>query len=346
MKVTFKPTDVARTVVPFETVNARMFSSATAESGSPFAGLGYESDAWKAYMEFEICHTLPNIIGPVQEGNYVAYTPQTLAMSHGNLLHQQMNLGHLIKSYDPEKNPRDRIVGCVVATWFPRAPLGGWKTPDSAEAAPAMRCLAVLFKLAEGVHTVLGQHMTSRKKQSVSIECITSLDNIGLWCAGSDVVVPLLKPGEFEPAITRNEETGNIVIGKFDGKQVVMIYGIGRPVDFRGVGVTPRPAERTAKILEINAEVRAGLANRAGLADVTITEFGGGELMSIAAEKVEQTLVGEKFKFASGREGTIKEILTSGIASAGPIRMPATSAKPVMRIVLPDGKQVLRRCEG
>ena len=62
--------------------------------------------------------------------------------------------------------------------------------------------------------------------------------------------------------------------------------------------------------------------------------------------EVEQTLVGEKFKFASGREGTIKEILTSGIASTGPIRIPATAAKPVMRIVLPDGKQVLRRCEG
>lgn len=39
----------------------------SAESASPFAQLGYKPDSCKAYIEFEICHSLPAIAGPVQE---------------------------------------------------------------------------------------------------------------------------------------------------------------------------------------------------------------------------------------------------------------------------------------
>lgn len=324
-KVTFAENEQIRSVVPFEVGNLQMFSSATAAEGSPFAGLGFKADSWKAYVEFEICHSLPNIIGPVQEGNYVGYTAETLAMSHTGLMHQQMNLRHLLKAYDPKNITRDRIVGCVVATWFPKAPLGGWKMGASGKQAPAIKAVAVVFKLAEGVNSMLGQHMASREKQSVSIESITSLSNIGLWRPSvPDQVVPLLDAGEMESCISRSE-SGNLVVGEYQGEQVVMIYGTGKPVDFRGVGFTPRPAETAAEITSINAEMD------------------GGDLHAIAAEAVDRLMVGETIRFRTGRTGIVREIVTKGTAqgSCG-VRMQASPKGPVMRVEV-GGKIVLRR---
>jgi hypothetical protein len=309
--------------VPVECRNARLFSSPTAEADSPFAGLGYESDQWKAFIEFEICHALPNVIGPVQEGNYVGYTAEALAASHARLRFQQVNLRHMLKAYDPKNITRDRIIGCVVATHFPKVRAGysdsGWRPSPSAKEAPAIRALAVVFKLAEGVPSLLGRHLASREKQSVSIEAITTYDNIGLWRASQpDVVVPLLDPGELESAIGKSP-SGGLLVGKDSkGEQVVMIYGIKGPVDFRGVGVTPRPAESTAKIVSVQAE--------------------HGDLCAMAAEAVDTLAIGQQMRFRTGAVGIVREIVTTGIAKgeAG-VRMAASPDKPVLRVEIPAG---------
>jgi hypothetical protein len=314
-KILFEPRGEISAAIPFECRNTRLFSSATAEADSPFAGLGYESDQWKAFIEFEICHALPNVIGPVQEGNYVGYTAETLAASHARLRFQQVNLRHMLKAYDPKNISRDRIIGCVVATFFPKVPASGWK-PGIA-AAPAIRALAVVFKLAEGVPALLGRHLASREKQSVSIEAITTYDNIGLWRASQpDVIAPLLDPGELEVAIGKSPGGGLLVGKDAKGEQVVMVYGIKGPVDFRGVGVTPRPAEAAAKIVSVQAQ--------------------SGELCAMAAEAVDTLAIGQEIRFATGAVGIVRELVTSGTArgEAG-VRMMATVEKPVMRVELP-----------
>lgn len=330
-KVTFSnPSEKIGSTVRFTGVNARVFSNAASDD-SPFAGQNFEPDEWKAFIEIEICHSLPNIIGPVQEGNYIGYTPETLAMSHGRLQFQQTNLRHLLKAYDPQNISRDRIIGCVVATYFPKPPVGGWKPFESAENTPAIRALIVLFKLAEGVNGLLGQHLASREKQSVSIESITGLDNIGLWRPSQpDLVVPLLEPGELIDCISRSE-SGNLVVGKFKGEQVVMVYGTGAPVDFRGVGVTPRPAEGMAKIVSVNAEE--------------------GEMHAIAAERIDELIIGQEINFAAKTKGIVREIVVNGKAWNGfGLGLPASAERPVLKIELisgpSKGRTVLRPMGG
>ena len=123
-------------------------------------------DNFKAYLEYEICTSLPNIIGPEMHGRVIGYHPQVLANSYRSLLHQQNNLGHSMKVYGAT---RDRIVGTVVGVAFPDSS-EPWAVPASVAEAPKMRVLAVVHKAAEGVEKLLGKHLASREKMSVSIE--------------------------------------------------------------------------------------------------------------------------------------------------------------------------------
>lgn len=301
---------------------------------SPFGGLGYTPDRWKAYMEFDICAALPAITGPVSEGFFVGYTPQTLAMSHQSLLHQQVNLNHILKAYESEdgkKGDKDRIVGCVVATYFPKPPMDGWKIGDDPGAAPAIRGMAVIFKLADGVNRVMGDHQTSRKKQSLSIEAITSLDNIGIYLPGrgADKIVPITAIAEHDP-ILESLELNPMKLGKVNGEQGVFVFGMGRPIELRGVGITPRPAEETAKIVSFDAKKQ---------------EIDGGTMFALAASQVDQELQGRAIKFKStGRKGVVTKVFTEGKAKLPGYSwgIAATAQDPVLDIELPDKRHVLR----
>jgi hypothetical protein len=307
-----------------------------AGSESLIQKLGLKADPWKGYVEFELCHSLPSITGPVQEGNYIGYTAETLAMSHASLEHQQMNLRHLLKSYAPKTIARDRIIGCVVATAFPRKPNGGWPKVSAAGGGktPAVRGVAAIFKLAEGVSDLIGKHVASRQKQSVSIETITSFNNIGLWVASQpDVVVPLLEPGAMEECITEGDN-GQPLVGRYKGEQVVMLYGTGKPVHFRGVGMTPNPAERSAKVLGIAAERQR----------MEMREMDGEQVMAIAAERHDALIgVGQRIKFRTGRTGIVRQVFTDGMARHQCIKIAASAESPVAKVEIVDGLRPSRQ---
>jgi hypothetical protein len=316
--------------------NATLFDvGSAAQENDPFAKLGYAPDRWKAYMDFDIVHCAPAIIGPVQEGFYSTYLPKIAAASHSSLLHQQMNLNHLLKEYskDDKEISRDRIVGCVVATWFPDEPVGGWKIGDDAEQAPAIRARAVIFKLADGVNRIIGDHQASRNTQSVSIESITSIDNLGVYLPSRGVdkmaaLVDLDKDPELMSALSLDP----LSLGKVNGEQAVFVFGIKEPVQFRGVGITPRPAEREAKIISFEAQ-------KPRTSD-------GGTLIAMAADLIDQEILGRKVIFRStGRTGIIDQVWNEGEARLPDMawRMKATAAEPVVKIKLPDGRPVLRR---
>lgn len=331
MKSNFLPGDKTVEMSAMEVSNVRMLAE---NAESPFSNLGYKPDAWKAYIEFEICHSLPVVAGPVQSGNYLGYLPQILADSHTSLLHQQVNLRHLIKAYDPENIARDRIVGCVVATWFPGRPTGGWTMPTDKASAPAIRACAVVFKLAEGVNQILGKHLASREKQSVSIETIATLDNLGLWVASKpDVVTPLMDAeGDLWKAVEKDKKTGMLRVKKMpNGEQVVLIYGVNKPVEFRGVGVTPKPAELEAEITAVFAERQ---------------EWDGGELMAVAAERMPMVLEGQSVAFpATGRRGVIRKVSTDGLVCIpgnwSGVR--GSLEDPAVLVELPERRFVARR---
>ena len=306
---------------------------------SPFAGLGFKADAWKAYVTFDICQSLPALAGPVQSGNWVGYFADTLAASHGSLLHQQFNLRHAVKAYNgPVKAgqapaiARDRIVGCVVATSFPKAPRSWMNAQNPDGATGCITACAVIFKLAEGVPKLLGDHLTSRQKQSVSIECITGLDNIGIWQASTRTLAPIdAPPDAFLPALAYEDAQGQPYpglphVGQLNGEQHAVVYGLGgRAVSMRGVGMTANPAERTAKITALQAE-RADC-----------------DRYALAAEEVPVALVGREVIFKTGRVGRIVAVTCEGEARLGGLRMNATPEDPVLRLALPDHRQVLRR---
>ena len=332
MKSNFLPGDKAAEMSAMEISNVRMLGE---NAESPFSSLGYAPDNWKAYIEFDICHSLPVVAGPLMSGNYLGYLPKVLGMSHESLRHQQVNLRHMLKAYDPENIPRDRIVGCVVATWFPKEPFDGWKVTDDKESAPAIRACAVVFKLAEGVNALLGKHLASRERQSVSIETITSFDNMGLALRNDlGTIVPLLEAeGALRDAVSRDEETGALRVGKTPkGEQVVLIYGLNNPVQFRGVGVTPNPAEREAEITAVYAERRA--------------EWDGGEMMGIAAEAVPTLLTGRSVRFQTGRVGRIRRVETSGklcVPGNWSCGVMASAEDPAVLIELAGRRMVVHR---
>jgi hypothetical protein len=358
---------VARTEMDFEVRNVvtrdlNPDGSVTASASEPFVNLGYNPDKWKAYMEFDIVHTLPAILGPVSEGFYCCWMPQTVAASHGSLQHQQVNLNHLLRAYASspmDKIAKDRIVGCVVATYFPPEPFGGWKIGDDPNTAPCIRACAVIFKLADGVNRVFGDHQASRKKQSVSIEAVTTYNNLGIYLPSRGVngIVPLMEAGdhpEIAAALSLEPLKLDPIKSGPDGQmeQGAFVYGLnGKPCEFRGVGITPRPAEREAKIisfdasrtLEENAQRPTPNAQRS-MADV-MTAPDGGTLVAMAAEKVDRELIGQTIEFKSRRIGIVRAVTTEGKAKIPVAKwgIEATAEDPVLDIEMADNRHVLKR---
>jgi len=159
------------------------------EAGGSPIWQGIAPDDWKAYVEFDICHALPNIHGPEMHGRVFSYHPQVLALSARSLLHQQFNLGHLLKAYGHYK---DRIIGNIVGVNFPTAPMGrAWEIPETAEQAPAIKALAVVWKIADGVDRFLGKHLSGKERQSVSIESISPTANYGVYDPGDRSITPI-----------------------------------------------------------------------------------------------------------------------------------------------------------
>lgn len=309
--------------------NVRLLSTAAGAEPSPFSALGYTPDLFKCYVEFDICHSFPQITGPTMGGAYLGYHPAVLAGNHEGLRHQWMNLRHETKANDPEGKRRDRIVGCIVATHFPQRPHTGWQIPEKPEDAPCIKACAVLFKLAEGMNRVIGDHQTSRQPWSVSIEVDATMDNIGIYLPSTREIWPLATvPDDLLDAVSVDPKSRNLVVGKARGEQLAFAYGnTGGKLHYRGVGMTPRPAERSARITSIRAE-------------------DGGELFAIAAEQVEeQIIVGAFCTWGRQYRGTISEIKKDGKMChphAG-WHIEASESDPALKIYLPDGTLVMKR---
>ena len=235
--------------------------AAGAEAASPFAGRGYAPDEHKAYMQFRIGRSFPNVAGPAMSGNYSGMTPTVLERNHGSLVDQQINLEHRIRAYDPQSIPRDRIIGAVVGTSFPKAPgYQGWAgaaMPATPEEAPEITALAVVWKLAEGVRQFLGDHLSGKKPRSVSIEMRSEWEHLGIYVPSSGEIHMLLDaPDELLAAVTENPK-GGLKLGKTkSGEQLAWAYG-GRDgiVKFHGTGVVERAADRRARIEFIRASL-------------------------------------------------------------------------------------------
>lgn len=245
-------------------------------SAIEIAGMRLEPDETKAYMQFKIAHAFTKASRPITAYGTTLH-PGTVANSFQSLLHQNLNYGHKLRSYDKTKErneiPRDYSMGSIVAVEYPQAPTLGWTV--EVDSAPHIRGAAVIHKQLEKVSSVFGEHLTGKHKWSVSLELQYSLLQSGF------IVGPLDKakkkqtelltettPKEFqalglgyvplEHAPDSLMEAYSFekrrVTGDWEGLPVVLLKGgINGKTHFMGVGVVRYGAEREAEIQQILA---------------------------------------------------------------------------------------------
>lgn len=300
--------------------------------GSPFANRGYKPDNWKAYAEFRINHSMPVVAGPLVSGNYTAYHPGVLARSYESMMHQQMNLRHQVKSYAPKDIPRDRIVGAIIAVHYPQN--AATHIPKTKEEAVPITALCAIFKQAEGVPKMMGDHLASRQEWSVSSEVVFQIDQVGLYLASDGSITPIMEASpEMWKGITRNPKTGGLRIGRLGGQpegeqMVVAPGGIDGTIEYQGVGFTPGPAEREAAIDAIHAE---------RLPD---------GLMAIAAEMVPLAMFPQGVRWLDAATNWISaRVLTvhsEGRVTLDRVTREATDGNPILHVRLRNGQELLR----
>ena len=213
-------------------------------------------DDYKGYFRFRIATSFPAVIGPEMHGRYFGFHPQVLANSYKSLLHQQTNLGHMLKAYGAY---RDRIIGSIVGVGVGNLQrcVGPQKVAATTDAAQYLDCVAVFYKMAEGVKDMLGNHISSRQKQSVSIEAGTTMQDMSVYDPRDGSILSMADAmAQYPKLITMHKDAKKgLQIGKVDGVQFALAAGGDNgSIPFRGVGVTPTPAEvHTARIIDLKA---------------------------------------------------------------------------------------------
>ena len=156
-------------------------------------GRTFTPDADLAYVEFKLSFGFPVTIT-----ERTGIHPQVIANSFRSLENKVFNLNHTMRSYDPQNNLRDYILGSVVAVEFPEMPEGGWII-SSREAAPSIRAVASMFKAAQQVEKILedwaeGRTPLGAGDWTVSMENSHKLSDCGFLVRGVNV------PDEFVKA--------------------------------------------------------------------------------------------------------------------------------------------------
>lgn len=313
---------------------------------SVFAKDGYKADESKAYVECAVCHSLPagrfRGAGGAANGNELGLWAEVVAKSAGSLLHQQLNVRHQLKQYAAEadrKNAVDRIIGCVVATKVIASKHGVMRGPSNRYSRSTgstwedgadvhIAALMVVHKLAHGVNKILGDHITSREEQSVSIEMQCGVDQLGVMRPSTgECYVWEQMPEDWLATVQFADAGGQPfaglpILGSIDGERLVVTYGLpGDTIQFQGIATTPNPAENLARITSVVAE--DGFSTR------------------IAAERVDEvTLPGRSVFFPrTKRTGVIDKVLTTGIKYG----LRASVDKPLLRVLIGREEVFVRR---
>src|ERR1039458_7175743 len=87
-------------------------ASEPASPGITIAGETFVPDAATAYVEFFLSHAFPvylDVAEPGSEPYRTTIHPQTVANSYRTLRGKVLNFAHIMRSYDPERNVRDRL---------------------------------------------------------------------------------------------------------------------------------------------------------------------------------------------------------------------------------------------
>lgn len=245
-----------------------------ADRGIEIAGQTLVPDKCRAYVECHLSHAFP-----VTTSDGTALHPQVVANSHRSMLHQVFNFNHLMRSYDPEEIPRDRILGSVAAVEFPNTPIGGWKVQGKRASAPGIRAVCVMHKAAETADRILGSQHSGRRRWTVSMEVLFQFVNSGFLV--KDQEGELRKEWEtpkdlaelgwtYIPAVSApddllecwDEEKVKIKRAWKDGattRDVLLLEGgLNGQVQYSGIGLTLLGKEPEAEVTQMVASGRSG----------------------------------------------------------------------------------------
>jgi hypothetical protein len=236
------------------------------QEGLGIQGLPLMADPWTAFVEFYISHSFP-----VVTTDGTAIHPQVVANSFRSMRWKVFNLAHLMRSYNPAENPRDRILGTVIGVEFPESD-GPWKVQSNVSAAPGIRAVACMHRAAEQVEQILAGYFDGRMPWTVSMENHFYIDDSGFlvrdtlstrlstWREKTPpdlselgwVYVPAVEAPEDLMACLDAKESK--IIDKWLGQEVVLLIGgLNGPVQYSGVGLTPLGKEPTAEVSKMLA---------------------------------------------------------------------------------------------
>ena len=278
-----------------------------------------KADDFKGYFRFRIATAFPAVIGPEMHGRFFGFHPQVLVNSYRSLLHQQTNLGHMLKCYGAY---RDRIMGGIVGVSVANLKSSGGKQimAESAAAAQYLDVVAVIYKMAEGVKDLLGNHSSARQKTNVSIEVATTRADLWVYDPRDGLILSMDAARELYPKLLTTHPENGLQIGKVDGVQFALAAGgENQSVPFRGVGYTPNPAEaKTARIIEL----KASLPDEVCFAAMAIPEWESGD--PVAWNKA---IYGH-----DAGCGTVMEVVMHGSVTRHGMTKTATPADPLLDI--------------
>jgi len=277
----------------------RKLSVCSAANAIHIDGQVFVPDAATAYIEFYMAHTFPVYLdqaAPGERPDFSTLHPQVVANSYRSLVGKVFNLAHLMKAYDEKANPRDRILGTVMAVEFPETPAGGWRVQGDPCLAPGIRAVAALHKNAEGVAVVLdtwakGCTPFTETVWTVSMENESYIDSGGFLVSGGGdcaeladfvettpedfrslgwVYVPVpLAPKALAACLRDDEYIG--LRGDYRGRPTLFLNGgLDGKIFFYGVGLVPQGKESAARVGRIVAG--GGMVDLSGAFDA-IAEF-------------------------------------------------------------------------
>ncbi len=227
------------------------------ESRLELGGESFVPDGSKAYFEFWCAHSFPVI---TTDGT--AVYPSVVDRSHRTMLHQVINLGHLMEAYGT--SAQDRVLGSVVGIEFPEMPEGGWGLPGSVEASPGIHGVGVLHRACKGVPRILEMQHSGERAWAVSMEvefyrseCAflvrrDSLSKLGCSEQGPDEFKAAgwsVYDYEGAPPMLQNTLVNGmpVVATEHQGSVVFLAGGLRGNVHFSGLALTLMGKEPTAK---------------------------------------------------------------------------------------------------
>jgi len=274
--------------------------------GITVAGETFVPDAATAYVEFFLSHAFPvylDVPNPGEEPARTAIHPATIANSYRSLRGKVLNLGHLMRAYDPKNNPRDRIFGTVMAVELsgPAGPLktpsDGWKVQGDPDLAPGIRAVAAMHKNAEGVRQAIeswedGKTPFSDTRWTVSMENEAYLEDGGFLIKSSPDG-PLSGPdwpswwektsedfralgwtyvpwADAPKSLRKTLKDGGeiaLAVDNYEGHELLFLNGgLNGKLFYYGVALTPAGKESRARVVRMEAS--AAKAPNHGLAMV------------------------------------------------------------------------------